>query len=436
MNPKLVELRELTTARLTELTDLGQKAERSDDDETRIDALIAELNELGPQIEREQQITSTAGKLAGFTQSNGTTPFTTRTVDPGTGKAPDTRSLAERFANSDEVVEYRKHPTGKSLPFSVDGDQRTFFPGRGRRSRMSEQRSLIYSGGLPASATPPQIVPGIYGPTDTGFPSLRDVLNVGVTTADAITYIAETGYTNSAAEVAEATSVSTGAKPESALTLTEVTVPIATIAHWIPITRQAMDDVGQLRAYVEGRLLDGLENRENRELLVGDGVAPNIRGLENFTGVQNLDATYFTANPVAGAGTGVENYNRALRGMTAIQYTGKARPSFFVINPADWETMISAVNANGIFYAGGPFGVSAPTRLWGLPAVVTPDQPAKTLFVGDGSMATIWDRMSAQIFISDSHADFFIRNIFVLLAEERVTIANYRPAAFAKVLLV
>jgi HK97 family phage major capsid protein len=98
--------------------------------------------------------------------------------------------------------------------------------------------------------------------------------------------------------------------------------------------------------------------------------------------------------------------------------------------------MISAVNANGIFYAGGPFGVSAPTRLWGLPAVVTPDQPAKTLFVGDGSMATIWDRMSAQIFISDSHADFFIRNIFVLLAEERVTIANYRPAAFAKVLLV
>jgi HK97 family phage major capsid protein len=433
MTAKLVELRELMTARLTELTDLGQKAERSADDDTRIDALIVELNELGPKIEREQQITTTAGKLAGYTQSNGATPPPPHgAVDPATGKEPDRRSLVDRFVDSEAVKEYRQNPAGKSRPVSVE----TFFPERGRRSRLLEQRSLIYSGGIAASMTPPQIVPGIYGPTDTGFPSLRDVLNVGTTNADAITFVQETAFDNQAKEVAEATSVSTGLKPESGLTFAEKTVPIATIAHWIPITRQAMEDAGQLRSYVEGRLLDGLEIREEREFLVGDGTAPNILGLENQTGVQNLDTTYFTTNPVAGAGTGVENYNRALRGMTAIQYTGKGRPSFFVINPADWETMISAVNTGGIFYAGGPFGVSAPTRLWGLPAVITPDQPAKTLFVGDGSMATIWDRMSAQIFIADQHADFFIRNIFVLLAEERATVVSYRPSAFAKVQLV
>jgi HK97 family phage major capsid protein len=433
MNPKLVELRELMTTRLTELEGLGKKAERSDDEEARIDVLIVELNDLGPKLVREQEIEQSASKLAGFTQANGQTAGGARPgVDPATGKAPDTRGLAERFAASPEIEEYRKHPAGKSLPVKLE----TFFPDRGRRSRMAEQRGLIYSGGVAASLTPPQIVPGIYGPADTGFPSLRDVLNVGTTTADAITYIAETAYTNAAAEVAEATSVTTGAKPESALTFAEVTVPVATIAHWIPITRQAMDDAHQLRSYVDGRLLDGLEMRENHELLVGDGVAPNIRGLENFTGVQNLDATYFTGAPVAGAGTGVENYNRALRGMTAVQYTGKARPSFFVVNPTDWESMISAVNGTGVFYAGGPFGVAAPTRLWGLPTIVTADQPAKTLFVGDGSLATIWDRMSAQIFIADQHADFFIRNIFVLLAEERVTLACYRPSGFAKVALV
>jgi hypothetical protein len=37
--------------------------------------------------------------------------------------------------------------------------------------------------------------------------------------------------------------------------------------------------------------------------------------------------------------------------------------------------------------------------------------------------------------MTDSHSDFFIRNIFVLLAEERVALPVFRPAAFAKVAL-
>jgi hypothetical protein len=53
--------------------------------------------------------------------------------------------------------------------------------------------------------------------------------------------------------------------------------------------------------------------------------------------------------------------------------------------------------------------------------------------VGDGTAAQVWDRMAAQLLIADQHSDFFVRNMYVLLAEERLGLAVYRPAAFALV---
>ena len=60
---------------------------------------------------------------------------------------------------------------------------------------------------------------------------------------------------------------------------------------------------------------------------------------------------------------------------------------------------------------------------------------AGTALVGDGTMAAVVDRRDAQIYIADQHSDFFVRNIFVMLAEERVALPVFRPAAFAKVTL-
>lgn len=441
MNVTLVALREQMVTKQNELITLGEKAERSSDEESRIDALIAELNDLGPKLAREVTIDEQGKQLTALTtasavsnravgvQLNGGGP-----VDPSTGKALDLRSMPQQFLESDELKDYRSRPQGKSAGFNV----RSFHGPDGQRPRLGEQqvRTLIYSGGTAASLTPPMILPTIYGPRPTiGDLVMRDVLNVGTTSADAITYIKENSFTNAAAAVAEAVSLVTGLKPESALDITEANSPVVTIAHWIPITRQALDDAGQLRSYVEGRLIDGLVRTESNQILNGTGTPPNLTGLLATSGVQALDATYFTANPVAGAGTGVENYNRILRGKTKVATTGSGLATFVAVNPADWEGLISGVNANGVFYGGGPFGLTEPPRLWGLPVVLTADMPAKLALVGDGTMATIWDRMSAQIFIADQHADFFIRNIFVLLAEERLGLTVFRGAAFTKITL-
>src|SRR4030095_4496661 len=170
----------------------------------------------------------------------------------------------ERFLASDELADYRLRPQGKSAPFKVG----SFHGPNVKRVRSPQElRTLIYSGGVAASLTAPQVAPGIYGPRATiGDLVMRDVLNVGTTTADAITYIRENVFTNAAAPVAEAIDLTTGLTPASALTFTEATAPVVTIAHWIPITRQAVDDAGQLRSYIEGRLINGLERSEARRV--------------------------------------------------------------------------------------------------------------------------------------------------------------------------
>jgi HK97 family phage major capsid protein len=164
-----------------------------------------------------------------------------------------------------------------------------------------EQRALVTSGTPSASMLLPQVLPTIYRPGEKPLVA-RDVLLNMRTNSDADHGPAGSELHQQRAEVAEATTVSNGAKPESALTFQEVTFPVQTIAHWIPITRRTLEDTPFMETYINGRLLDGLMRREDNEIINGDGVSPNLTGLLNTSGIQVLDAGYFAGAPVTNAG--------------------------------------------------------------------------------------------------------------------------------------
>jgi hypothetical protein len=67
----------------------------------------------------------------------------------------------------------------------------------------------------------PQRLPGITVPLPHRPLRLLDLITVGQTDSDAVSYVEMTGFTNNAAETAEATAASgtSGTKPESALAL-------------------------------------------------------------------------------------------------------------------------------------------------------------------------------------------------------------------------
>ena len=106
-------------------------------------------------------------------------------------------------------------------------------------------------------------------------------------------------------------------------------------------------------------------------------------------------------------------------------------PDGHVINPANWQTIQLAKDANGQYYGMGPFAGVQPPTLWGLPVAVTPSIVANTSLTGGfKSSAQIFDHGGLRVDVSNSHSDFFIKNLVAIRAEERLALAVYRPLAF------
>jgi HK97 family phage major capsid protein len=65
---------------------------------------------------------------------------------------------------------------------------------------------------------------------------------------------------------------------------------------------------------------------------------------------------------------------------------------------------------------------------------VTPAIVANTALVGAfGTMSQVFRKGGIRVEASNSHQDFFIKNLVAIRAEERLALAVYRPGAFGKV---
>ena len=280
--------------------------------------------------------------------------------------------------------------------------------------RATDLRTLVTTATYPSQ---PQRVPGVlHAPT----PQLRvaDLLDQQTATSGVIEWVIETASpvtANTAIEVAEGT-----AKPEGAFTFTVASKALATIAVWVPITRQAAEDEAQLTGYIQGRLSYSCEKRLDSQLLNGDGTAPNIRGILNTAGVQTQSMA-------------TDSKLVSIRKMiTKVQVAGYDA-SGIVLNPVDWEDVELSTDDNGAWiFTNDPSSLVGP-RVWGLPVVPTVAIAAGTMLVGAfREAATLWRKAGVRILMSDSHTDNFVKNILVILAEMRAQLAVYAPPAFVK----
>jgi HK97 family phage major capsid protein len=237
----------------------------------------------------------------------------------------------------------------------------------------------------------------------------------------AVEFVREVDFTNSAGMVPEFAATDSGEKPESALEFEIVTVPIRTMAHYIPVTRQIIDDAAQLRGYIEQRLLYGLRLKEDQQLLYGTGVGNEINGILTDPGIQ----TYTQLS--------TETRIDAVRKAITKAYISEYRPTGVVMNHEDWQE-IELTKADDEHYIWVNVTTSNGTQLWGLPVVATNAIDKGTILLGDFQRGSaVHDRQSASIRISDSHKDFFTKNLWALLAEERLAQSIIRPSAFVAI---
>lgn len=306
--------------------------------------------------------------------------------DPAT-----TKSFAEQTAE-----DLQKNWDGKSSKVDV----KTF------------HKALGSGAGSAGALVQPMQMPGILMPGLRRL-TIRDLLAQGRTTSNAVEYVRENVYTNSAASVAEG-----ALKPESNLTFTKQTANVKTIAHWIQASRQIMSDAPQLESYVNDRLIYGLRLKEESQVLAGDGTGDNLPGLKTVA------TDYDAALNVAGD-TMADKIAHAIYQVSESEFEA----SGIILHPRDWHSIALMKDAEGRYIFGGPAAFAARV-MWGLPVVATKAQTQGEFTVGGFDMASqIWDNMDATVEVSSHDRDNFVKNMLTILCEERLALAHYRPAA-------
>lgn len=257
--------------------------------------------------------------------------------------------------------------------------------------------------------------------------TIEDLLTTIPTTSNAIDWVRENVFTNSAEETAEGVQ-----KPQSSLTFVPGTMPVSTVAHFIKITRQLAMDNAALAAYINRRMIYGVNLRVENQLVAGNGTAPNLNGLIN-TG--NFTPHGYTAASLTALG--LDNNRFDLIGKMMGDAALADYPADVVIlNTGDWWTMRLAKDSQGRYLLGDP-GSNVVPSLFGRPAVASNAMTAGGVWVGSlAQAATLHNREGVVVEISDSDENNFQLNLLTIRAERRLALTVEKPAAARYGLLV
>ena len=327
--------------------------------------------------------------------------------------------LERKLSDSAKEVKSARESIGEQLVKSEAFQ--AMAQGRNKFARIEVKTAIVNATGQNQPLVADFRVPGIINNPNRVL-TIRDILPVGRTSSNLVQFTKENVFTNNADSQYASPARENVTKPESAITFTLANAPVVTLAHFIPVSRQVLDDAPQLQSYVNGRLTYGLKLEEEDQLLNGTGLTGTISGLTasgNFTAYSRR---------VTG-----DTYLDTLRRAITQAQLSNYQPDTIIINPADWEKIEIAKTTYGEYIFGGDMGpINAMQPLvWGKNVVATNSMTAGKFLIGGFTMgAQIWDRMDAAVQISYEDGDNFKKNMATLLAEERLALTVYRPSAF------
>lgn len=243
--------------------------------------------------------------------------------------------------------------------------------------------------------------------------TIRRLLMPGRTASNLVEYAKMITRTNSAAPVTEGAQ-----KPESNYVWDRADAPVRTIAHFVHVSRQALEDAAVLQSEIDGELRYGLDLVEETQLLKGSGIGENLSGLVT-------EATAYSAEFAPTSETMIDVLRLAMLQVVLAEYPATG----IVLHPTDWARIELQKDGEQRYLWASPRGSNGP-GLWGLPVVETQSMDADEFLVGAFRMAaTIYDRMDAEVVISSEDRDNFIKNMLTVRAEKRLALAVKRPAA-------
>jgi HK97 family phage major capsid protein len=268
----------------------------------------------------------------------------------------------------------------------------------------------------------PTIVPGVV---ETLFQPIEvtDLFATITTDTNTVRYAIEGTATSGAAGVAEG-----AVKPESTLALSTVDEPVKKIATSITVSDELIDDARAAQGFVGGRLTEFVRLEEERQLLRGAGTNELV-GIVGRSGVN------------AYARGSDDNITAVAKVIANTAGSSHVMPSGIVMHPTNWFASRLLRDGSGgtvgAYFGAGPFGPAAQNggaaglfgqSLWDVPVALSTTVGAGTAIVGGFSTAAaIARRSGVTVEATNSHSDYFTKDLVVVRSEMREALLVYGP---------
>ena len=262
-----------------------------------------------------------------------------------------------------------------------------------------------------ATSLAPSFYAGVFGTPNVPQKIEPLIPHIAVTT-DSVDYVTVADTIN-AAGVAEA-----GKIPESTFTPTLAKANVVNVAHYTKITKQLADDAPALAAYINTKMLYGLQAKVESQLVNGDGSASQIKGLL-------ANGSYTNASEQL---TGAKNLFDLLLLLQGVAETAAYEPEALVLNPMTWAQLAMEKDSQGRYLLGGP-GLAANKSVWGIPVVTSSAVPAEKFIFGNFTQtATVYDRQQVAVEMTNTNEDDFTHYLYTIRASRRLALAVEVPA--------
>lgn len=342
--------------------------------ETRATKLDAQIEHLTKTYEAQRAADAVDGRLVKAERARERQSSTT---------VQARESWGDQFVNSDQFRDYRGRGSSGIVEINAGDIQSRALP-----TGLAD----LTAAGLTLGKTTVDLQPPAP-PTP-----LLDAISKVPVSNNAIEFVSWAKVAGGAAVVPEK-----GVKPSAEWAPSVTSDTLDTIAVYTQLTRQLIEDMPSVRSYIDGELVRDVILKEEQQAAaaLAAAVLPTAEG---------------------------EDLLAAIRiGIAEVQEAGYS-PNAVLMNPADWAALDVAVMSSTLV------GPMVRQSFWGVTPIPSSAQPAGTAVVGDFKTAiTQWYRSAVGLYITDSHADTFLSNVFTLLAERRALTAVVRPQALVEV---
>jgi HK97 family phage major capsid protein len=251
--------------------------------------------------------------------------------------------------------------------------------------------------------------------------TIEDLLTAIPTSANAIDWVRENVFTNNAAEVAEGLQL-----PQTSITFANATMPVQNVGHFIKITRQLSMDNAAMAAFINRRMVYGVNMRVETQLIGGNGTNPNLSGLTN---AGNFTAHGYTAASLTAASLSPTNRFDLIGKMIGDCALNDYPADVVIVNTGDWWSMRLAKDGQGRYLLGDPALPGVPT-LFGRPVVASNAMLVGKVWVGSLSQAaTLHNREGIVVDMSDSDENNFQLGLVTIRAMRRLALTVEKPIA-------